>query len=170
MPDAVELLIIEHLQCKSMRILEGLSPDFDRFESFHDFLVNVHIEIEEKVVFPSLSQPLWEDSREYRAKIKQISADHKLLDTLAQNLIRWKNSQDEKLYRERLPLYYRLLAEHNEREETDLFGRWKNLDVAVYKTASMEIYNIISSFGRKRYKEAMNLTDSAFRYLFQDGQ
>lgn len=166
--DAVELLMIEHLQCKSIKSLQETSEDYDRFVTFHEFLLNVHIVVEEKVVFPSLSQPLWEDSRDYTKKIEQIAADHKLLDKLAQNLIHWKNGGNEELYHERMPLYYRLLIEHNGREEAELFDRWKSLDESAYKSASIEIYNIISSFGVDKYRQAMNISESVFRYVFRD--
>lgn len=163
--DAVQLLMIEHLQCKSMKALQDISQDHDRFVTFHEFLLNVHIEVEEKVVFPALSQPLWDDSRSYAKRVKQIAADHKLLDKLAKNLIRWKESGNEEIYGERIPLYYRLLVDHNQREETDLFGRWKEIDKSVYRTSEKEIYNIISSFGTERYRQAMNISESAFRYI-----
>lgn len=166
--DAVELLMIEHLQCKSIRTLQETSEDYDRFVNFHEFLLNVHIVVEEKVVFPSLAMPLWDDSKVYTEKIKQIAADHKLLDKLAQNLTRWKNGGNEELYNERKSLYYRLLIEHNGREEDELFERWRSLDESVYRSASKEINNIISSFGIDRYRQAMNFSESVFRYVFRD--
>ncbi len=166
--DAVELLMIEHLQCKSMKDLQEKSGDYDRFVNFHEFLLNVHIVVEEKVVFPSLSSPLWDDSRNYKEKIKQIAADHKLLDKLAQNLIRWKDGGNEELYNTRMPLYYSLLTEHNGREEAELFHRWRSLDESVYKSTSREIYNIISSFGIDKYRQAMNFSESIFRYVFHE--
>ncbi len=165
--DAVELLMVEHLQCKSFRKLQEVAPDFDRFVSFHEFLLNVHIEVEEKVVFPALYEPLWDDTDEYRATINLISADHKLLDKLARNLMRWKESGNEELYKERMPLYTRLLIEHNEKEESDIFGRWKQLDTGVYISASKEIENVVYSFGIENYRKAMNLSESAFNYLFR---
>lgn len=166
--DAVELLMIEHLQCKSMKNLQEISGDYGRFVNFHEFLVNVHIEVEEKVIFPALSMPVWADSRDYTGKIRQIAADHKLLDKLAQNLIHWKNGENYELYTERMPLYYRLLIEHNGREEAELFDRWKALDESVYRSTSKEIYNIISSFGVEKYRKAMNLSEGVFRYIFRD--
>ena len=165
--DAVELLIIEHLQCKAFKKLQDVEPDFDRFVAFHEFLLNVHIEVEEKVVFPALYEPLWDDSKEYRATIDLISADHKLLDKLARNLVHWKESGNEEFYRERMPLYTRLLVEHNEKEESDIFKRWKSLDYYVYRSASKEIGSVISSFGIQNYRKAMNLSESAFNYLFE---
>ena len=166
MADAVELLLIEHLQCRSFRRLQDVSPDFERFVAFHQFLMDVHIEIEEKIVFPNLYEPLWEDADEYRATISKIAADHKLLDKLAGNLIQWKESGNEELYLERMPLYTRLLIEHNEREESDIFTRWRSLDNYVYRSASKEISSVISSFGVKNYRKAMGMTESAFNYLF----
>lgn len=165
--DAVELLIVEHLQCKAFRKLQDVSPDFERFREFHEFLLNVHIEVEEKIVFPALYEPLWDDSKEYRATINLVSADHKLLDKLAQNLVKWKEGGKEELYSERMPLYSRLLIEHNEKEESDIFSRWKKLDSSIYKSASKEINNVISSFGIENYRKAMDLTASAFNYLFR---
>lgn len=165
--DAVELLMVEHLQCKSIKKLQETTVDYDRFVNFHEFLLNGHIVVEEKIVFPSLSLPLWDDSKDYTAKIKQIAADHKLLDKLAQNLIRWKESENEELYNERIPLYYKLLIEHNGREEDELFDRWQSLDKSVYISTSKEIYNIISSFGAEKYRLAMNFSEGVFHYIFR---
>jgi Uncharacterized conserved protein len=163
--DAVELLMIEHMQCKSVRETQLDHPDFEKFQKFHTFLKNVHIEVEEKVVFPDLVEPLWDDSKSFSETVRRTASDHKLLDTLAKNMIKWNESEQQERYLERLPLYYKLLVEHNEKEESDLFVRWKNVDKRVYTEASREILNIIEDFGIEKYRMTMNLTESAFAYF-----
>lgn len=163
--DAVELLMIEHLQCKSVAELQMTHSDFEKFRNFHSFLKNVHIEVEEKVVFPDLVAPLWDDSKIFSENVRKIAADHKLLDTLARNMIKWNEDGKQELYLERLPLYFKLLVDHNGREESDLFIRWKDVDKGVYRDASKEIYNIIDNFGLEKYRVAMNLTESALTYF-----
>ncbi len=163
--NAVELLMVEHIQARSTQHIQQLDNSFDQFNNFHRFIKNVHIEVEEKIVFPDLIEPVWDDSKTFSETVRKIMADHKLIDTLAQNLIRWNEKEDKVLYAERLPLYYRLLVEHNEKEESDIFQRWKQLDQGVYLNASKEIFNIISSFGLDRYRDAMNLSQKELEYF-----
>ena len=65
MADLVEILMIEHLAMKRMKEKHVTGISNEEFSSFHGFLMNVHVEVEEKIVFPELIEPQWEDHKQY---------------------------------------------------------------------------------------------------------
>ena len=100
--------------------------------------------------------------------MERIKADHKLIDTLAQNLLKWSESGNIDLLKERTPLFYRLLTDHNATEETDLFPRWADIDKKTLKDTTKDALSVIESFGRGEYMESLGLNYSTFRYFFRD--
>jgi hemerythrin superfamily protein len=99
--------------------------------------------------------------------VERIKADHKLIDTLAANLIKWNDQGNESLVAERVPLFYRLLVDHNASEETDLFPRWDKIQSAEAKSSVKDALSIIESFGVKEYLNATCLNESALNYIFR---
>ena len=131
--------------------------------------MNVHVEVEEKIVFPELIEPQWEDHKQYAEKIEKIKADHKLINTLATNLKKWYDGEDIKTYNDRIPLYFRLLVDHNTLEEREVFPRWKDLNnFDENGKLAKECMNIIETYGEDDYLKKMDLSEGAFRYLFRD--
>ena len=169
MADIVEILMIEHLAMKRMKEKQVTGISNEEFSSFHGFLMNVHVEVEEKIVFPELIEPQWEDHKQYAEKIEKIKADHKLINTLATNLKKWYDGEDIKTYNDRIPLYFRLLVDHNTLEEREVFPRWKDLNnFDENGKLAKECMNIIETYGEDDYLKKMDLSEGAFRYLFRD--
>ena len=169
MADIVEILMIEHLAMKRMKEKQVTGISNEEFSSFHGFLMNVHVEVEEKIVFPELIEPQWEDHKQYAEKIEKIKADHKLINTLATNLKKWYDGEDIKTYNDRIPLYFRLLVDHNTLEEREVFPRWKDLNnFDENGKLAKECMNIIETYGEDDYLKRIDLSEAAFRYLFRD--
>ena len=169
MADLVEILMIEHLAMKRMKEKQVTGISNEEFSSFHGFLMNVHVEVEEKIVFPELIEPQWEDHKQYAEKIEKIKADHKLINTLATNLKKWYDGEDIKTYNDRIPLYFRLLVDHNTLEEREVFPRWKDLNnFDENGKLAKECMNIIETYGEDDYLKRIDLSEAAFRYLFRD--
>ena len=169
MADIVEILMIEHLAMKRMKEKQVTGISNEEFSSFHGFLMNVHVEVEEKIVFPELIEPQWEDHKQYAEKIEKIKADHKLINTLATNLKKWYDEGNIKTYNDRIPLYFRLLVDHNTLEEREVFPRWKDLNnFDENGKLAKECMNIIETYGEDDYLKKMDLSEGAFRYLFRD--
>ncbi|MFG1519186.1 MAG: hemerythrin domain-containing protein [Thermoplasmataceae archaeon] len=167
MADLAEILMLEHFAIKNSRWLVDSPFDYERFTKFHSYLRACHIEVEESICFPLLEQTSFPDSTIFNNHVERIKADHKLIDTLAQNILKWYESGNTKTLAERMPLFYRLLVDHNASEETDLFPRWSNLDINTSKAAVRDALSLIESFGRSEYMEVLGINYSAFRYFFK---
>ncbi len=166
MADVAEVLMIEHEAIRhiSRFITPGSEPSL---ADFHKYLKAVHIEIEEKIVFPAIEEKLPEGRKDMISTIEQIKADHKLIDTLAGNIAKWQEKGDTDLVNERFPLYLRLLKDHNLSEDRIVFPWWKELDLREVKSAIREAEAIIDSFGRENYIEIIGLSPESFVYMFE---
>ncbi len=164
MADAVEILMMEHQSIR--HISKYLKQDsLTDFSEFHDYLRSVHIEIEEKIVFPVIYESIPESRPDVRREIDQIKADHKLIQTLAGNIVKWMEDQNTELVHERFPLYFRLLKEHNLNEDRLVFPWWKGIDGERIRTARREIASIIDAFGRERYLNIQEISPEQFDYI-----
>ena len=164
MADIVEILMIEHLAIR--HISRCRKPGDTDFYEFNAYLKNCHIEIEEKIVFPLILSYARDNSGASFPKIEQIRADHKLIETLAVNLAKWKESGNTDLYEERLPLYFRLLVEHNRSEDEAVFPFWPEANNRDAKISASEALGIIETFGKDRYLGITGLSGKAIDYLF----
>lgn len=169
MTDLAEILIMEHLAIRNSRWVVDKPYDSEAFTRFHSYVRTCHIEVEEKICFPILESYSFPDAKQFRERAERIKADHKLIDTLALNIIRWGESGNVHLISERIPLFFRLLVDHNASEETDLFPRWNSIDSLEMKSSVGDARSIIESFGVKEYMTAVGINESAFSYLFRSG-
>ncbi len=168
MADLAEILMLEHFAIKDAKWLIESPFNAQRFTSFHSYLKNCHIEVEEGICFPLLEQTNFPDSVVFNERVERIKADHKLIDTLAQNILKWYDSGNTEVLRKRIPLFFRLLMDHNASEETDLFPRWDNIDRNLSRSAVKDALSVIESFGRAEYMEVLGINYSAFRYFFRE--
>lgn len=122
--DLSELLMLEHaiIRLKSA----NLHRQDSSFEELNKFVVKWHANIEDEIYFSTLVEQL-PDNSDLASSIKRISADHKLIQTLGENLEKWKGEGKVELFKERLALYVKLLREHNDLEEKTVFPHWKVL-------------------------------------------
>ncbi len=165
MASLVEILTVEHLAISRTGVIRG-SYDPEGFVSFRAYMKECHIEIEEKICFPILEAYPFNDAKTFSANVERIKADHKLIDTLAGNIIKWSNDGKTEMLEGRLPLFYKLLTEHNTEEENDLFPRWDSIDSQILRSSSKDAMSIIDSFGRKEYMKIIGYNDSSFSYFF----
>lgn len=166
MADLAEILMIEHLVIRRSRWITVSPYDPEKFTAFLSYVKNCHVEIEEKVCFPLLEAYPFPDSADFAPMVRRIQADHKLIQTLGTNIIKWEESGKTELVALRLPLFYRTLVDHNLSEDSDLFPRWNLMDNREIKNTVSDALSIISSFGKKEYMLATGLSNAAFRYIF----
>ena len=168
MSDLVEVLIIDHLTIKHAG--EIFNPDLEigDFMNFHSYLKECHMEIEEKILFPTLKKGRWGDERWFFTKIDQLISDHRLIDSMVQNVVSWYRSGDMGMVIEHLPLYFKILVDHNNSEESYIFGRWKMISDDERLSAMNEARVVIKNFGLKRYLGVTGLSEGAFMYMFSD--
>lgn len=92
----------------ALRIRAEKNEFLDMME-FRAFLMDIHVAIEEKVVFPELISL---GDNQTKKTIDGLIADHKLLDKLYSNLIKWKGGENP-LYEQSILLFYQTLTFHN---------------------------------------------------------
>ncbi len=167
MADLAEILMIEHMAIRHIRNKVERKPDYQMLDEFHDYLKRCHIEIEEKILFPILLDNPSESDPGFKEEAKRIMADHKLIQALFENLARWSERQDIANFKSRFPLYFRLLQEHNDKEDASVFPHWKSIGVRELKSAKLEASSVIESFGRKRYLEVTGLSEDSYAYIIK---
>lgn len=157
--DAVELLMVDH---SALRIRAEKNEFVDMME-FRTFLMDIHVAVEEKVVFPELIL-LGDDQT--KKTIDSLIADHKLLDKLYSNLIKWKAGENP-LYDQRVSLFYQTLTLHNSQEEKLVFPLWKNLEPERCKADMKSSLEIIESSGLNAYMKETGISYEMIKYIEQ---
>ena len=164
--DVVELLMVDHLSIRLLVRCGLCVREVGEFAAFHDFIVGCHARIEDEVVFPILKEHFRDVDDEFVKLVEWIGNDHKLLDTLAGNVIGYGGSGGREIYEDRLNLYFKLLMEHNLREEKQIFPIWlKELPGEVRVKATEQARKIIMEFGLRKYTEITGLSEEAFKLI-----
>ncbi len=128
---------------------------------FNQFLLNIHVNIEESIVFPVLK----ENNETVVKLVDRLIADHKLLETLFNNLYKWKVSENS-LFEVRLPLFYKTLTDHNSLEENEVFPLWRDIGDEE-KTISMKnAHEIILSNNIENYIKETGISEKMMKYIF----
>ncbi|MEM0097155.1 MAG: hemerythrin domain-containing protein [Conexivisphaerales archaeon] len=143
--DPIDLLLYEH---SALRVLKfEWESGYQRigFKNINDFVINHHARVEDLYVFPKIkvSNP---DDADLAKNIDRISADHKLIETLGNNIVKWIDNNDTDMIERRIPVYWKILAEHNMSEEKTIFYRLRS------DLGSVDgIIESIKSFGINEY-------------------
>lgn len=167
MADLAEILMIDHMAVRFLKETIEKNASVEELPLFHDYLKNCHIELEEKILFPMVKTVDTEDKTFY-AKVDQIKADHKLIETLYLNILKWKEGGNLDLVNERFPLFFRILIDHNLSEDEIVFPTWKSVSIDLLKQSKIDAINVVESFGVKNYLNMTGLSEKAYRYLFMD--
>ena len=162
----VDILMIEHVSIRQISKCASQNPIELDLVAFQRYLEECHIEIEEKIVFPSI-ESAGADKADLKATINRIKADHRLIGKLAANLIQWKSQENIGLFQQRFPLYFKLLTEHNSSEDQLVFPLWNKFDPKILKSDAKEAANIIESFGVKEYLAVTGLSHEAYVSFFE---
>ena len=155
--DAVELLMMDH---SALRIRSERN-EFVNIMEFRIFLMDIHVSVEEKVVFPELVAL---GDSETKKTVESLIADHKLLDKLYSNLIKWKSGENP-LYEQRIPLFYQTLTFHNSQEEKLVFPLWKSLEPEKAREDVKSSLEIIGSAGIDIYKKETGISTEMIKYI-----
>ncbi len=167
MADLAEIMILEHLAVKRTGEMRTITSDFQLFLEFHRYLTECHVEIEEKILFPDVIEPQWEDSESFRKLVERTVSDHRLIEKLGSNLEKWHSSGNTELYETRMKSYFQVIEEHNGREEDGIFPRWSSLDSRITAGARRDAMDLIESFGRREYLLITGINENSFSYLFR---
>ncbi len=159
--DTVELLMVEHSGIRIIAYNNTLEKSSSELIDFNKFLLNIHVNIEENVVFPLIK----ENNNSTSKLIDSLVSDHKLIETLFNNLYKWKLSENP-LFEKRLPLFYKTLTEHNSKEEDLVFPRWKNIKSDIKDTSMKTAHEIILSNDIENYVKETGISQKMMEYIF----
>lgn len=158
MRNIIEMLKVEHLAIK--KYINNITPQnrYQTFMDLKDFVFSVHAMTEDMVFFPRMLAYLRmpEDLTE---TIKRISNDHKLLETLAENLMKWKEEGREDLIDSRIELFFETLIEHNEKEEMEIFSREEVFEYPESYEVNSEAWEIVRRYGVAKYEKYVGVSD-----------
>lgn len=152
-------IVREHRALRgALERLEGfLASDrasfFMLMEVFLDFLRRVHVELEDRLVFPALARVCAQHGR----TLARLEADHRLLETLGNTIITRGRGFGWDTLRERFEQFKTTLLEHNVAEES-LYSRVLADCGSGAVEAALQGLNAeeaIGRFGLERYREFM---------------
>lgn len=159
---------MEHLAIRhaSRYVLPELAEG--NLATFHTYLKECHIEIEERLVFPAIESVVKDKDEGLYATVDHVRQDHKLIDTLGTKLIKWISDGNQELVNVRFPSYFNLLMQHNSSEDQLVFPLWKKVEHSVQTAAVKDAKGIIETFGSDKYLSTVQLSKEAYRKFFQD--
>ncbi len=155
------MLMVEHSGIRIVAENNLLQNTDAELIDFNKFLLNIHVKIEESIVFPLLK----ENNKDMTIPIDRLTADHKLIETLFNNLYKWKISENP-LFELRLPLFYKTLTEHNSLEERSIFPLWKNIDKEEKIISMKNAHEIIDSNDVDNYIKQTGVSKEMLKYIF----
>lgn len=164
--DVVEVLMTEHSAIRHISNNFKFDSESSDFQVFVEYLKKCHIEIEERVFVPVIKDVYDGKKMDLIRNVDRIMADHRLLETLASNIIKWKDEENFDILKTRVPLFFKLLQDHNNSEEDSLFTYWKDIEDNVKKNTMTEVGNIIESFGLGSYSTITGISKDFFSYVF----
>lgn len=89
---------------------------------------------------------------EYVKLIELVGNDHELLKALGNRVIEYGKRGDFENYNKRLELYFKILLEHNIREEEQIFPSWKrDIDENTKNECTRLSRKIIEEYGVGKY-------------------
>jgi len=153
--------MVEHSGIRIIAYNNTLEKSSSELIDFNKFLLNIHVNIEENVVFPLIK----ENNNSTSKLINSLISDHKLIETLFDNLYKWKLSENP-LFELRLPLFYKTLTEHNSKEEDLVFPLWKNINNEEKNNAMKNAHEIILSNDIENYVKETGISQKMMDYIF----
>src|SRR5437899_2570515 len=104
--NVIELLMTEHVSLRIHFQCARKTANWDSIYEIEDFVRNLHAWIEDEVVFPRLQKEFFRTSNDEKLKLlSRIESDHKLIDTIGDQ-IKLKTTQgDNESLRKRTLLY-----------------------------------------------------------------
>lgn len=144
--NSIELLMVEHA---ALRLHFRLARDVnsDSIYEVEEFVRNCHARVEDEVIFPKLR----ESGDEKLGKVlSRLEADHKLIDTIGDQIKLRTARGDVETLRKRILLYMSTVESHNSSEESLIFQYWKAGESEERDTKT-RARKIIEEFGLNRY-------------------
>lgn len=140
----IEQLMVEHVALRLHFHFDAGTNSNSVYE-LEEFVRNCHAKIEDEIVFPKLRE-----IPEAKQNLSRLEADHRLIDTIGDQ-IKLRTAQGElEILRKRISLYMNTVESHNSTEESLVFPYWRVTESEELETVS-KARRIIEDFGLNRY-------------------
>ena len=125
--------------------------NWDSIYEVESFVRNCHARIEDELVFPKLGKFLETQNSETLKVLSRLEADHKMIDTIGDQIKLRTTQGDTETLRKRILLYANIVESHNSSEESLIFQYWKNLSKDQQEDTIPNMRKIIEEYGLNRY-------------------
>jgi len=155
MEDLVDNLISDHMAVRIWRECRLEDIDLSVFKSFHDFITNCHMKIEENILYPLFKDRINKDNV-FEKVINIFLDEHKLIRYLGSKIISLESDEEE--FKRLLNLYLNIFLSHCSSEESILFPYWyKDISSDIRIKYSDEASKILVLYGYGKYTNIKNL-------------
>jgi hemerythrin superfamily protein len=146
----IEQLMMEHAALR-LHFRFARESNSEAIYEIEEFVRKCHAKIEDEVVFPSLMNHLTSTGDDkLRDVLLRLEADHKLIDTIGDQIKIRTAQGDVDTLRKRILLYMNTIESHNSSEESLIFQHWSAKDAEEHDAVS-NARKIIEEFGLNRY-------------------
>lgn len=147
--------MIEH-QALRLHFRYIRETNFNSIYEIEEFVRKCHARIEEEIVFPKLNEV-----DQIKQNLSRLSADHKLIDTIGDQIKLRTAQGDLETLKKRVLLYVNTVESHNSSEESLIFQYWKVGETTEKETVS-GARKIIDEFGLNRYFTITGVSQKLF--------
>src|SRR5208283_5853776 len=125
--------------------------NWDSIYEVESFVRDCHARIEDELIFPKLEEFLGAQRGESAKVLSRLEADHKMIDTIGDQIKLRTTQGDTETLRKRMLLYANTVESHNSSEESLIFQYWKNLTKDQQQDPIPKMRKIIEEYGVNRY-------------------
>ncbi len=133
--------------------------NWDSIYEVESFVRNCHARIEDELVFPKLGKFLETQNSETLKVLSRLEADHKLIDTIGDQIKLRTTQGDTETLRKRILLYANTVESHNSSEESLIFQYWKNLPKDQQQDTIPNMRKILEEYGSNRYFQITGISE-----------
>lgn len=158
MRNVIEMLRLEHEAMENHS--RNLTPENSEeiFASTLDFLFNVHMTVEEEVLFPAIEREVHMGD-EIMEGVRKISHEHRLLRNVSAKLTALIPDDRDQFYK-RLPVFFNTLVRHNREEEELLFNAGEVSGMPESYSSDAAVWKIVRKYGVTKYQLYTGTSDS----------
>ena len=159
MLNVVELLMVEHVSLRLRFRLMREQQNFDSICAIEEFVRTCHAKVEDELVFPILRDLLFSQGKQKIVEdvLRRLEADHKLIDTIGEQIKLRTIQGDSQTLTKRIALYCSTVESHNSAEEIQLFPFWSPAE-SQERDAAVGAVKIMNLFGMNRYYELTGIS------------
>lgn len=125
--------------------------NYDLIYDLEEFIRKCHARIEDEIVFPKMRAALKPQADNELVKaLSRLEADHRLIDTIGEQIKLRTTQGDLEMLKKRSLLYMSTVESHNSSEESLIFQRWEPSPEKENEAAT-QAKELIQEFGLNRY-------------------